>query len=171
MADFYHTIRKKLSHRWIRRKLSEIARKEHTPHEVALGFSIGIFVGLSVPGLDIPVALLVILAFRNLNKLAVFFGLATINPLTTAFIYPFSYELGALITGIRHSHGTALLSLRTLFDFSVPLIVGNIILGLVLGIVSYFAVYYLYYRLHYRKIEQRNLQVKLPVSKKRSYAK
>lgn len=154
-------IQKKISEhqKWISDQFQEIAKKEPTPHEVALGFSLGVFIALATPGFDVLVALLLALLLKKINKIAVFIGVAVINPITTAFIYPFSFKLGAFITGYESLQGVSFFSLHNLLNISKPLLVGNVALGLILGVAGYFLVYAFYYYAHYRKVEKRRAEM------------
>ena len=143
-------------HEWVKGKFTEIARNETTPHEVGLGFAIGIFVAMATPGFDALVALLVVLLFK-VNKLAVFIGVALINPITTAFIYPFSFKLGTLIVGYKPLEHTSFFSIQNLLNMSKPLLVGNVAMAFVLGIIAYFLAYWIYYYSHYRFIKKKLL--------------
>ncbi len=159
MIEFFQ---KKLSehHKWLHGKLGEIAEKETTPHEVAFGVAIGVFVGMATPGFDILVALLVVLLFR-VHKLAVFIGVALINPITTAFLYPISFEIGSFFVGYSPAENTAFFSFSNLISISKPLLVGNLIMAVILAILAYLGAYSFYYYSHYRKIEQRKSQLRL----------
>ncbi len=159
--DIPKHIHKKISEhqKWISDQFQEIAKKEYTPHEVALGFALGVFIALATPGFDVLVAVVLALLLKNLNKLAVFIGVAVINPITTAFIYPFSFKLGAALTGYEPLQGANFFSLPNLLNISKPLLVGNVALGLILGVIGYFLVYAFYYYAHYRKVEQRRAEL------------
>lgn len=145
--------------RWVRNQFHEIAKKEATPHEVALGFSVGLFAGLATPGFDVLAALLLALVFK-LHKLAVFIGVALINPITTIFIYPVSLKIGAMFIGYNRLQDVSFFSLENLLNLSKPLLLGNLILATALAIVSYALVYALYYYGHYKSIEKKRLEAK-----------
>ncbi len=160
-TDIHRSIHKKVSEhqKWISDQFHEIAKKEYTPHDVALGFSLGVFIALATPGFDVLVALLLVLLLKNLNKLAVFAGIAVINPITVAFIYPFSFKLGAFLTGYEPLQGASFFSPHNLLNISKPLLVGNVALGLILGVIGYCLVYAFYYYTHYRKVERRRAEL------------
>ncbi len=141
--------------KWIHGKLKEMADSASSPHEVALGFAIGLFTALATPGIDLLVALLLVLVFK-LHRLAVLFGVAIIdNPLSLAVIYPSSFQLGKMIIGYEPVTTDGFFSLHNLLNISKPLFVGNILIASVLALVSYFIVYNIYYYWHYRKIEKK----------------
>lgn len=162
---FHEDIHKKIhkhvtdQHEWVKGKFEEIARKESTPHEVGLGFAIGLFIALATPGFDVLVALLIVLVFKSVHRLSLFFGVALINPITTAFIYPFSFKLGSWIVGYTPLENVAFFSLQNLLSISKPLLVGNLVLAIILGVVSYFLVSRLYYYGHYKRIEKKRIEV------------
>ncbi|MBI2575075.1 DUF2062 domain-containing protein [Candidatus Woesearchaeota archaeon] len=154
-------IQKKISEhqKWISDQFQKIAKKEYTPHDVALGFSLGVFVALATPGFDVLVALLLTLLLKNLNKLAVVIGVVIINPITTALIYPFIFKLGAVLIGYEPLQGANFFSLHNLLNISKPLLVGNIAMGIILGVASYPLVYAFYYYTHYRKVERKRAEL------------
>lgn len=79
--------------RWMRRVL----RIHDTPHSIAMGASIGVFMGWGpLYGLH-TVAALVIAALSRVNKAAAVLAVWTNNPLTTAPILYLEYLLGTLI--------------------------------------------------------------------------
>ncbi len=159
MERVHQAINKSLQehHEWIKGKLREIAEKDTHPHDVAIAFSIGLFIALATPGIDLLLALLVGYLLR-LHKIALVFGVALINPLTTAFIYPLSFKLGQYVVRYESVEGTAFFSLETLRNIGVPLLIGNFIMALLLGALSYGIVYLVYYLTHYTQIEERKKQ-------------
>ncbi len=163
MLNFFQ---KKFSeqHKWLHGKLGEIAQKETTPHEVAFGVAIGVFAGMATPGFDVLVALLIVLLFR-IHKLSVFIGIALINPITTAFLYPVSFQMGAFFVGYNPAQDSAFFSLSNLISISKPLLLGNVIMAFILGILAYFVAYSFYYFAHYKKIEERRLKTSLVKTK------
>ena len=142
----------KTQHNWFKKQLLDMAKNRPTPHDVALGFAVGVFVGLAVPGFDLLVGLFVMYVFK-LHKLATIVGLALINPLTNAIIYPISYKIGTIILGTDPIETGNLLSLKNLVNVTEPLLLGNLVLAIALGILSYALVYYFYNVTHYSKKE------------------
>ncbi|MBI2134030.1 DUF2062 domain-containing protein [Candidatus Woesearchaeota archaeon] len=145
-------INKRLSdhNKWIHGKLGEIAKKDSTPHEVAFGVALGVFVGMATPGFDVLVALLVVLLLK-VHRIAVLIGVALINPITTAFLYPISFKLGAFFVGYEPVKDVSFFSLTNLLSLSKPLLVGNVIMAFLLGMLAYAITYWLYYVVHYKK--------------------
>ena len=67
-------------------------------HGIAAGLAIGIFFGVLIPFLQIPIVALVAVWLRA-NMLAAVGSTLITNPITFRPIYFFSYQLGALLTG------------------------------------------------------------------------
>jgi uncharacterized protein (DUF2062 family) len=112
------------------------------PHAIAMGLSLGFFVGLSpLMGLHSVIAVAAAAVFKW-SKIAALIGVFVTNPLTAPLIYPLTYTLGAAVLGNPVSLGSGGLELRDLFHGSpqvlANLFVGGGIIGLAGGAASYF---------------------------------
>lgn len=68
-----------------------------SPHDIALGLALGIFIGfLPIMGIQMGVVLVFILPFRKANKIAAVAGVWISNPLTVIPLYAFIYWVGTL---------------------------------------------------------------------------
>jgi len=108
-------------------------------HEIALGFAVGVFVGVFPTfgfGALVLGALAIVIRF---NFVASLIGTLINNPLFTPFWLISSYKVGELVTkaGIKINEDF----LKNTFNFTLSYLVGNIILSVVSGIISYFVVY------------------------------
>lgn len=66
-----------------------------SPHDIALGLALGIFIGfLPIMGIQMAVVLVFALPFRKANKVAAVAGVWITNPLTVIPIYAFIYWVG-----------------------------------------------------------------------------
>ena len=131
--------------KWIR----DLAGLDDTPHKIALGFALGIFIGfVPVMGIQMAVVLPFALIFRG-NKAAAISGVWITNPLTVIPIYYINYMVGLWVTPYGHmtwadfsakfSNIDTTTFLKLGSDLLVPLFVGGTALGVVLGIPTYFA--------------------------------
>jgi len=134
--------------------LRTILTLDDTPHSVALGTAIGIFIGMT-PTVGIQMILVMVFAyltrpFFSFNRVAALITVYLSNPLTVVPIYWFDYKVGTLfIAGnatrdefaqILHYHGLIgwWNSLCALFvDVGAPLIVGSLVVATVCGGVTY----------------------------------
>lgn len=112
------------------------------PHAIAMGLSLGFFVGMSpLMGLHSVIAVTVAAVFKW-SKIAALIGVFVTNPLTAPLIYPLTYTLGAVVLGNPVSLGAGGLNLGDLFHSSphvlANLFVGGGLVGLAGGAVSYF---------------------------------
>jgi len=119
------------------------------PREIALGFALGIFIGMS-PTYGLQIALGVFLAaLFKWNKFSAVVGVWISNPITAPFIYGSTYYLGASILGIDSSFSAENMfsvSFVTEFIKNTPLIfaalmMGGILVGAPLAAISYFVSY------------------------------
>ncbi len=116
--------------------LNELHKSFHEdkePEEIALSFSIGIFI-TSLPTLGTGLILFVLLDrfFDFISRLALVASLVVINPLIKPLFYLASINLGGLILTRQLSITT---NPETVLMF---LLVGNFVIAIVLSIIGYF---------------------------------
>ncbi|WP_455477420.1 DUF2062 domain-containing protein [Bartonella sp. B41] len=163
-TDFIKRIRLWL---WPRRSFSRsfsylrkrVLRISATPHKVALGFAIGIFLACS-PLLGVHIILAVFFSWiLRGNFAAAIIGTVFSNPLTFLLIIMADYKVGYLCLSLFSDMNEISLSqIRILFDgltlsnmsllfkgtwssIMRPMILGGILLGFVFGSLSYISVY------------------------------
>ncbi len=116
-------------------------RLRGTPEEVAKGFALGIFIGMTPTfGVQMPLAFFFAWLLRE-NKLAAIIGVWITNPLTAPFIYASQYEFGRLLLGMERLSLPQAYSLETLtsmsWDILLPLSAGSLIFAILFGSISY----------------------------------
>ena len=130
--------------KWIR----DLAGLDDTPHKIALGFALGIFIGfVPLMGIQMAVVLPFALAFRG-NKAAAISGVWITNPLTVIPIYYVNYVVGLWFMPYGHMTWADFSAMFSSIDTTtflklggellVPLFVGGTALGVILGIPTYF---------------------------------
>jgi uncharacterized protein (DUF2062 family) len=116
------------------------------PREIALGFALGVFIGLTpTMGIQMPIAVFLAAIFKW-SKISAACGVWITNPFTAPFIYAATYFVGAKLLGIETA-----MSLPEELNWDLvrdmlsnaPLIfgaltVGGILLGLPLAILGYY---------------------------------
>lgn len=119
------------------------------PHEIALGFALGLFVGVA-PCMGIQTVIAVFLAsLLKWNKISAAVGVWISNPISAPFLYGFTFYVGSLFTGITESFSPA-----GVFDFSYlyqivlkareifwTLTLGGIIVGFPVAVLGYYLSY------------------------------
>lgn len=141
---------------WVR----TIVHLDDTPHSLALGTSIGVFIGITPTG-GIQMALVMITAFLtgrffHFNRIAGLLGVYISNPITGIPLCWYSYRIGTCF--FEHNIGwdefkrlfteAELMNwwgtLKTIF-FAVgpPLIVGSVVLAAIMAVISYVLIYVL----------------------------
>ncbi len=74
---------------------NRLLKLNDTPHDIALGLALGIFIGfLPIMGIQMAVVLVFALPFRKANKIAAVAGVWISNPLTVIPLYAFIYWIG-----------------------------------------------------------------------------
>ena len=82
-------------------KFREIIYIKETPHNLALSFSVGVFIAICpLLGLHTLMGIAVCLLFSRINKFVLFLGVYITNPWTIVPIYTFCIWAGALMTGV-----------------------------------------------------------------------
>lgn len=132
---------------------------DDSPHKVAGGAALGIFLGIA-PGEGVLSTLFFAWLFR-LNRLAALSGVAATNMWTTALFLPFSATIGGFLFHVspdvlmQNFHANYSLGWKyffskiILFDFVLPLVVGLIVVAFAIAMIFYLIVYF---SLKYKKI-------------------
>jgi uncharacterized protein len=119
----------------------EVIRSKTSSHSIALGFSIGTFIGiLPTPGFNILLGMLVILILKKISKFSLIGAMVLWNPLTLAPIYFLSLKIGNFLFGDMPIVKYDLLILDQIYHFSRRFLVGNILIAVAASLLSYFIV-------------------------------
>ncbi|WP_244147286.1 DUF2062 domain-containing protein [Desulfonatronovibrio hydrogenovorans] len=122
----------------------KLSRIRESPHSVAMGLSVGVFVGcLPIIPFQTVVALGLAFAFRC-NKIAAALGTWVTNPLYAPFVYYGLYLVGKMIIPVgRKEFDPEDLTLMNIvgigWDFFGLMLFGGIVVGLVLSMSTYLA--------------------------------
>ena len=132
----------------IHRFYDRFIKLKGSPHEIALGFSLGLLIGMT-PFLGMHfVSSLLLASLLGWSKIAALVGMNITNVFTAPLIYPVSYWVGLRLVGVSRGvdwpAALKLDDLLTLIEQSplilVDLSIGGTILGLPLAIAGYFLV-------------------------------
>ncbi len=140
-------------------RMHRLARLDVSPHTLAIGFAAGAFASFTpFIGLHFILAAVVALVVRG-NLLASAVGTVVGNPVTFPFIWIASYNVGALLLGIKakaevtittdasvglFSHGPVdflVMLWRSVEPVIWPMVLGGLPLGLLCGTACYVLVY------------------------------
>ena len=133
----------------VRRLYERFIRIRGAPREVALGFALGIFVGMTpTVGVQTPIAIFLAALFKW-SKLASAIGVWISNPLTVPFIYGVTYITGAKLLNLEPVVNMSLSptwsTLKAMLQKAPQafgaMTVGGILLGIPLAIFSYYLSY------------------------------
>ncbi len=134
----------------IRQAYSRFLKIRGTPREIALGFSLGLMVGMT-PTMGFQMAIAVPLAaLFKLNKLSAAAAVWITNPVTAPFIYGLTYLTGHELFGLGLPSGmhlaldtaTFLTLLKQAPGFFWAMTIGGVIWGVPLAVGGYYAAYY-----------------------------
>jgi uncharacterized protein (DUF2062 family) len=129
-------------------KIGHLLRLNNSPREIALGVSLGIFIGITCPyGLHTLIAILCSFLIPRTNKIAIIGGTYISIPPTVPFIIWAGYEIGRLIL---HKNYPVLnwpsfrqMDYRMILELYYPVFVGSLILGISSAVVAYFATFFI----------------------------
>ena len=116
------------------------------PREIALGFALGIFIGITpTMGFQTPIAIF-LAAMLKWSKLSAGIGVWITNPLTAPFIYGLTYLIGANLIGLESAfsipHDLTWATVKDMVQKAPKmfgaLTVGGIVVGLPLAVLSYY---------------------------------
>ena len=115
------------------------------PHEIALGFALGLFVGMTpFMGFQKPIAIFFAAIFQW-NKISSAAGVWISNPLSAPVIYGITYFVGANMTGLSLSQNFTGFNEITIFglmnstpEVLIAMILGGIIICIPIAITGYF---------------------------------
>jgi len=151
-----------------RRLYERFIRIRGNPREIALGFALGVFVGMSpTMGVQTPIAIFFAALFKW-GKLSAAIGVWISNPLTAPVLYGVTY-----ITGARLMHLEPVFSLPLSPTWSTlkamlskapqalgAMTVGGVIIGLPLAIIGYY--------LSYAAVEKYQKDVKAKLARRKA---
>ena len=133
----------------IRRLYERFLRIRGEPREVALGFALGIFVGMTPTiGVQTPIAIFLAALFKW-SKLSSAIGVWISNPLTAPILYGVTYITGAKILSLEPVFNMPLSPTWSTFKAMLQkapqafgaMTVGGALLGIPLAIVGYYLAY------------------------------
>lgn len=127
----------------LKRAYERFLKIRGNPREIALGFALGLFVGMTPTiGFQIPIAVFVAALFKW-NKISAAVAVWITNPLTAPFIYSFSYFVGAKMLGFKIAPKLLTgLDLPTLKEAGAKILlattVGGVVVGIPLALLGYY---------------------------------
>lgn len=133
----------------LKRTYKRLIKIRGHPREIALGFAMGVFIGMS-PTLGFQMAIAVCFAaLLKWNKVSAGLGVWISNPVTAPFIYSITYLVGAKVLGISKMNDVfGNLDSTTIYRWvsNAPeivwaLVVGGVITGLPLAVIAYYFSY------------------------------
>lgn len=117
-----------------------------TPHQIALGFAVGIFVGMSPFMMCHSVTAIFFASLLGCNRISAVGGVFITNPVTAPFFYGWTYQVGRTFLGMKPAPPV---SLEFSMDFILSLLrgapemlwiltVGGVATGLPMAVLCYF---------------------------------
>lgn len=120
---------------------NEVVKAKITPRDIALGFSVGLFIGmLALPILNF-ILLVLALAILRVNKLAVMFGYVLVLWPTSPFIYYTSLRIGVFIFGGGNFDGINSVTFDLIRQYGIKFALGNLIFAAAASITSFLLIY------------------------------
>lgn len=116
-------------------EVSKAFKETHSPREIAISFSIGVFITtMPTMGLGFLLFIVLIKASSKISPIAIFSSALVINPFIKPVFYLASIRIGNIITkSTRINTSDAFLLIKQLY-------IGSAVIGLLLAIISYFVI-------------------------------
>jgi uncharacterized protein (DUF2062 family) len=130
----------------LRRVYERFVKIRGRPRDIALGFALGIFVGMTpTMGIQMPIAVFFAAIFKW-SKISAVFGVWITNPFTSPFIYGLTYIVGARVLGLKATMalpqeltwGIVKEMLKNAPVIFGALTVGGVLVGLPLAVLGYY---------------------------------
>ena len=149
--------------------LRKILMLDDTPHSVALGTTIGMFIGMT-PTVGVQMIIVVVIAFLTrpllrFNKIAAVLTVYVTNPLTFVPIYWFNYQVGTwfIPSDVTYEDFVDIVKFDThekwseralslITDLGAPLLVGCLLVAIVSSAVTYPTMRWLLRRCHQSEV-------------------
>lgn len=133
-----------------------LLRLNNSPHEIALGIAIGVFIGiLPVYGLHTVLVVIAAILVRSANKIAIFLGTSISLPPTIPPITWAGYEIGRYILKGRFEPLSwsvfRNITFQKICSYYQPLFLGSVILGIICAVIFYLLAFYMANVLSLRK--------------------
>ena len=144
------------------------------PREIALGFALGLFVGMT-PFIGLHTVIAVPLAaLLKWNKISAAVAVWFTNAATAPFIYSITYVVGARIAGIKQAFSWKdIESLSAVYRLILhtpemiwAMVIGGVLLGLPLAVAGYYLAFFVVGR-YQEKIRAKRKELKKRRSRKR----
>lgn len=115
---------------------------DHTPHEVAASFAIGIFItALPTGGVGVGLFFVFVSMWSWVNKAAIFSTVVVLNPFVKPGVYLASYHVGSLVVGTEPIFLLDVPAIDYVLEVVQLVLFGNLLVALVLSLVGYLLVY------------------------------
>jgi len=122
----------------VRERLEAAFVEDHSPHQVAASFGIGLFItALPTLGTGVLVFLLLAYLFKQLSKIALFASVLVLNPAVKWGVYGTSYWLGQRLLGPVPDFTFEGVSLSAGPAVLTRLWAGNLILAAAFAVIGY----------------------------------
>ena len=130
----------------LKKSYERLLRIRGKPNEIALGFALGIFIGLT-PTMGFQIVAVVFLAtLLKWNRISAVIGVWISNPVTAPFIYSLTYLVGAWVLDLKEKQEfMGNIEINSFFkilskapDFFWAMTIGGIIIGVPLTIMAYY---------------------------------
>lgn len=123
-----------------------LLRLNNTPHEVALGAAIGVFIAiLPFYGFHTLMVLVAAVLIKRANKIAILVGTNISLPPTVPFITWTAYDIGRFMLGKQYPplvwSDFKNITFQKVADKYPALLAGSFILGIICAIIFYFLTY------------------------------
>ena len=143
--------------KWKFKKIAvRLLRLNNSPHEIALGISIGVFICiLPVYGLHTVLVVIAAILVRPANKIAIFLGTTISLPPTVPPITWASYEIGRFILKGKFEPLSwsvfKNITFKKICNLYQPLFLGSIIFGIICAVIFYLITFFIIRKINLKR--------------------
>ena len=120
----------------------EVLKIKTSSQAIAAGFAVGTFLSiLPMPGFSPVLAVIIVLIFKKISKIAIFVAMAIWNPVLLIPLYVVSYWLGDVLMGSVPLSSFNMTVLNRVYYFTDRFLLGNLITAFVVAGICHGLVY------------------------------
>lgn len=124
--------------RVLKKQWANLLLGDFTPHNIALGVSLGTFVALLPTfGFSALLSLLIVFLFPKVNRPAIFFALIIWNPFVQIPVYALSFQLGNILFAGLPMVNYDIEILNQIYSFTRRFLIAHLIIVSVITLITY----------------------------------
>jgi len=130
----YNKLHEDYKKKKLKKTIIDLLIKNKSPHKLAIGFSVGIFLSI-IPSFSLGMWISLFLALKlKWNIVSTYLGTLIVNPLNSILMYSINYSVGTFVLGITPFEKMGF------SNIILPIYVGGLLIAIVVSVSSYFII-------------------------------